>query len=340
MRLGLNELAQFARERTDYRKLISEMRDGARLAQVQGLQLTCIGNAGGVDNLVHGRPSGGFLLRYAGRSMIFDPGANSLALLVRLGFNPFSLTDILASHAHNDHVGNLCSAVAAVLHLGLDEPRDSHIVVCPSLVDYSAAASTKLGFMLPAFAWSTKVHALYWDSTEVTRFDGVAIQTESRVNISADIAVSAARGKHGEVSITGFVTDTPLGRFGYTGDTEYFDGLSREYQDVQVLWMNMNTLALDALDDAVPVPKGNRRKPVHNHLGYVGVCKLIEEVRPSTAIVSHLGMQLLDQREQIQALLRERFDGHGVAIYCPDNGDSFLFERSLAEAPLCGRFAP
>lgn len=329
-----------AREREDYRALLAHLRHGARTAAVAGLELTCIGNAGGVDNMVHGRPAGGLLLRGAGKAIVIDPGQNSLALLASLGFNAHDLTDVLASHAHNDHVGDLSSAVSAALELGLTESFSCHIVVCPSLVDYKSGASTRFGFTVPAYAWRGEVHALYWEPVEVKRFDGLTVRSESNVRLGDDITVSAAEGHHGQVKVTGFVIDTAFGRLGYTSDTEWFPGIADAYRGADVLWMNMNTLALDAMDDLEGAAISSDAEPVHNHLGYVGVCRLIEEVQPKTAVVSHLGAQLLERRLDVQALLCARFADRHITIMCPDNGDSLVFERRLADPPLCRRFVP
>lgn len=339
MKLSPQELSQFAFERDDYRDLIRHIRSPRQERDGAILDITCIGNTGGAHNVVHGRPAGGFLLRHAGRTIIVDPGDNSIAYLASLGLNPYDITDVAASHAHNDHVGDLSLAISAALKLGFEDAADSHILACPSLVDYGTPAATKLGFTVPAYAWKGHVEALYYRDMEVTRFDGATIASVARVRLNDAVSVSAAQAQHGQVLVTGFVFDTPMGRVGYTSDTEYFAGLSAWYEGADVLWMNMNTLALEAADDTNPVC-ANASEPVHHHLGYVGVCNLIDEVHPKTAIVSHLGAQLLPRREAIEAMLRERYSNTGVSVHCPDNGDSFRFASSLSQPPLVRRFEP
>lgn len=340
MKLTEQELIQLARERADYSALVQHVRRGARTESIAGFELTCIGNAGGADNTVHGRPAGGLLFRGAGKAIAIDPGQNSLALLAALGFNAHDLTDVLASHPHNDHVGDLAAAVSAATGLGLSEPDSCNIVVCPSLVDYASGASTRFGFTLPAFAWRASVHALFCEPVVVTRFDGRPVHSETAVSIGAGITVSAARGVHGDVTVTGFVIDTTAGRLGYTSDTEWFPALGDLYRGASVLWMNMNTLGLDSMQDVSATSTSHVADPVHNHLGYVGVCRLIEAVRPRTAVVSHLGAQLLDRRHEVQSLLHARFATEGITIVCPENGDSLFFERRFEDPPQCRRFIP
>jgi ribonuclease BN (tRNA processing enzyme) len=339
MELYPTEQELMRRERDDYRKLVESIDEQAPCKFDSAVEITCIGNAGGADNLVHGHPAGGLLLRHSGRTVIVDPGDNCICHLVGLGFNPYEITDVLASHAHSDHVGDLVTAVSAAVNLALGRQRDSYIITSPMLVDYSTASSTKFGYTLPVFAWKGNVVALYREPVEARRFDGTVIHSCPSVSINEHLTVSAAEACHGQLQVTGFVIDTPLGRLAYTSDTEYFDTLVERYRGSDVLWMNMNTLSLESMRDLEPDPPCDA-VPIHNHLGYVGVCRLIEEVRPRIAIVSHLGSQLLDKREAIQHRLRTRFAGTGVDIYCPDNGDSFLFRDSLSRAPLLRGFTP
>lgn len=340
MELSPQELNQIERERADYRSLVDEIRSKKHTPECSSIEITCIGNAGGADSLVRGRPTGGMLIRGGGRTMVVDPGNNSLSFLVGCGFNPYDVTDVLASHAHNDHVGDLSAMISAAVNLGLGGPTDSHILACPSLVDYNNPTATCSGFMLPTYAWQGKVHALFWKPMKMRRFDGAMILSEPKVTINDAIAVSATKAQHAQIKVTGFIIDTPFGRIGYTSDTEYFPELKTWYEDVQVLWMNINTLALNSMDDLELVPKHSNLEPIHNHLGYLGVCSLIEEVHPKVVVVSHLGAQLIGHREKIQDMLRERFAALEIVIHCPRNGDSLVFDPDLWSPPKLQEFAP
>jgi len=62
-------------------------------------------------------PDWGFacLVAFAGRTILFDTGANGrllLANLARLGFDPAAIDEIFISHAHFDHTGGLASLAA------------------------------------------------------------------------------------------------------------------------------------------------------------------------------------------------------------------------------------
>lgn len=333
MELTSKERELFERERSDYATLLKAVRKPARRVAPLGLELICIGNTGGAASVTRGNPTGGFLLRYAGRTLIVDPGANSISNLVRRGFNPFEITDVLASHAHNDHVGDLSLAVSAAINLGVTHETDSRIIVSPSLIEYSNSDMTKFGFTLPAYAWRAQVEMLFFESRQATRFDGEAIQSLSATDIPGGIRVTATEARHAGTPATGYLIETGMGKIGYTGDTEYFDGLQGWFQGVDVLWMNMNTLSLDAMIPA-HLPICDEPRPTHNHLGYVGACGLIDRVRPKMAVVTHFGAQLVDRRGEIQAALRARFAPLGVDVHCPENMHCLDFRGSLSQAPV------
>lgn len=338
MQISDDERTLFEQEREDYRKLLSGVVRPCHSNDDNKLRLTCIGNAGGSDAIIHGYPSGGFILAYAGRTIIVDPGENSIAFLVESGFDPYSITDVAASHAHSDHTGDLALVAAAAIKLNLNENCHPEFLVSPALVDYANADATRYGFTLPAFAWNGDVKVLSCQDVTVTRFDGIQFPAIESVRLNDSIEVSAARGKHAEALMTGFIFNTPMGRISYTGDTEYFPELADQYAETDVLWMNINSLGLDNVTDIGPAPQ--KQMPIHNHLGYLGVCQLIEAVQPRIAIVSHFGAQLLTKVDEIQALLRKRYHYQSTEIYCAHSGDCFNFEKTLASLPVIETLSP
>lgn len=328
MKLFPAELELFESERTDYSRLLAKIRTHTGTDD-SDFSVTCIGNAGGSDAVSRGMPTGGLLIRYRDRSIVIDPGENSLAYLNRQGFNPYSVTDVIATHAHNDHVGDLTAFASSALKLNLGNADDVNILVPPTLIDYQNTSATQYGFTLPAYAWEGHVQALFWKNTDIQRSDGRKIQSVRSARVGSKIEVRSVEGRHAEIPVGGLIFTTPLGTFSYTADTEYFPGLIEYYQGSDVLWMNMSTLGLGSRTDG-DISATKNSEPIVNHLGYYGVCKLIEEVGPRTAIVSHFGSHLLPFINEIQTVLRNRFAELGIDIYCTHSGDRFRFSGSLA----------
>jgi ribonuclease BN (tRNA processing enzyme) len=336
VRLTDVEKRLFGEEARDYSRLVKSIGQARTSRHVAGVELTVIGNAGGAANVAGGRPCGGFLLRYGTRNVIVDPGEASMTWLAGHGFDPYQITDVIATHTHNDHVGQLSQAVSGAVNLGLGQPGDGKIVVAPALIDYDEPSATQFGFTLPRYAWSAEVVPLYWRVAEATRFDGKKLQAVAATELASGVRVTATEARHGAVMAMGVVFDTPFGRLGYTADTEYFDGLAEAYAGADVLWLNLSTLGIDPDADQAR----DERTPTHQHLGYVGVCKLLEQIRPRTAIVSHFGVQLTEKRGAIEAALRDRFAPMGIEVFCPDNGATLTFNNGLGGRPRLEAFAP
>ena len=338
MKLSTSERKLIELERKDYQRILDNVSRSRKLNR-NDLTITCIGNAAGSDSIIHGKPSGGMLIRFKDRNIVVDPGENSLSFLTGAGFDPYLITDVVASHSHNDHIGDLTSIVSSALQLNLVSNRDTNILISPSLADYENSQNTRFGFTLPTYAWEGNVHVLYWQDTQVHRYDGEIIRSVKTSAIGEHIKITSIEGRHSKMPVSGFIFATPFGKLAYTSDTKYFPELVEYYKDVDVLWMNINTLGLESMNDRNNhVPE--QVSSVHNHLGYVGVCNLIEAVKPKTAIVSHFGSQLLSKTDEIQSILRERFAEQSVNIFCTHTGDEFSFEQSFEQEPVLGSFCP
>lgn len=333
-----SERAVLAEERARYQALTGSIAAAPKGWSGPGIELVSIGDSAGSHNAAQGMPTGGFLLRGGGRSIIIDPGSNAFVFLRQCGIDPYEITDVAASHAHDDHVGDLSLAVSAAMSLGLDSVSDATIIVCPALVDYTAVCSTCFGFTLPSFAFDQSVVALSPLERHVNAVDGIVVDSTQEVTLANGFKVRATPTRHGSIEGVGFMFETPFGRLVYSGDTGYFPELESHYAGADVLWLNLNTLGLRGMtdtgrDDALAT------EPVANHLGYVGICRLIEAVKPSVAIISHFGAQLLGLRDRIETALRDRFRGTNTEILLATRGDVYRFSESLKTAPETGRLA-
>ena len=335
MAISMLERALFRQERTAYHELAARIAAARKGFEGIGAEILCIGEGAGSHSVTSGIPSGGFLLRVAGRSIIVDPGAHSIAFLERCGIDPYEITDVAATHAHNDHVGNLTLAVSAAQLLGLSGRHDAHIVICPSLADYVHVESTRYGFMLPSFAFDQRVTALSTLERTVSLPNGIEMKAVPKTDLPGNITVGATPTRHGPIEGVGFVFDTPLGRIGYTGDTEYFSELEECFAGCDLLWLNINTLGLHGMADT-SADQSPSEEPTKNHLGYFGCCRLIEAIRPANAVISHFGAQLLDMKDQIEAAFRERFANTGIDVRIARRGQVLRFPSTLRAASEAG----
>jgi phosphoribosyl 1,2-cyclic phosphodiesterase len=99
-----------------------------------------------------------------------------------------------------------------------------------------------------------------------------------------DISITEAR--HTDPDAVGFRFKTEFGDFAYTSDTEYFVEIAKYYK-------NLRLLAL-----CVMRPSG---KPWKGHMSTEDAIKIISEVHPESAVMTHLGMRMLLQGPEKEA---------------------------------------
>jgi phosphoribosyl 1,2-cyclic phosphodiesterase len=93
------------------------------------------------------------------------------------------------------------------------------------------------------------------------------------------IKVSVTEARHTDPDAVGFRFETPeFGDFAYTSDTEYFEGIGKYYEGVRLLIL------------CVMRPSG---KPWKGHMTTDDAVKIVEDVHPEKAILTHLGMQMI-----------------------------------------------
>jgi phosphoribosyl 1,2-cyclic phosphodiesterase len=68
------------------------------------------------------------------------------------------------------------------------------------------------------------------------------------------------------------------GDFAYTSDTEYFDSIGRQYQNLRLLML------------CVLRPSGN---PWKGHMTTEDAVKIVEEAKPEMVVLTHFGMQMI-----------------------------------------------
>lgn len=122
------------------------------------------------------------------------------------------------------------------------------------------------------------------------------------------LTVHPKKAKHKDETALSFVFETPKTKIGYTGDSEYFRGLSEELA------------GCDYLVVRCPNPAGSEEPGMNID----GVIKLLEAVRPKTAILTGFGVKLI--REDLLTLARSVQRETGVHTVAARDGFEFILE--------------
>lgn len=196
--------------------------------------------------------SGGAWLGLGDTQILLDPGPGSLIQIARRKLDPGKLDAILLSHKHLDHSGDINVMIEAMTEGGT---KKRGIVFAPA--DALEQDPVILSY-LRSYPQSIRVLTEGGSYT----INDVSFQTP-------------VRHRH-PVETYGFIFETARHTFSWITDTRYFDDLASHYQG-DLLVINVVRLKPGALLDHLALPEAR---------------SIIEQVKPTTAILTHFGMTM------------------------------------------------
>lgn len=214
------------------------------------------------------RMTGGFRIDdIQGMNLHVDPGPGALVRTYQYGLSPLKLNAVLVSHCHTDHYNDAEILIEAMTR-GMT--RKKGILI--------GSRSVINGYK----RWGPCISDYHRSIPQVTMLD------TGKSHKIGKMKITATRTKHGDPKAVGFKFQLEDFIFSYTSDTGYFPDLHREHEGADVLVASV-------------IRPGNDR--LHGHLCASDFKKLVEEVSPKLAIMTHLGMKLImnnpDQEAEI-----------------------------------------
>ena len=196
--------------------------------------------------------SGGLWLSLGGTEVLLDPGPGTLVQATKRKLKATNLKGIILSHKHLDHAADVNVMIEAMTTGGL---RRHGTLFAPE-------------------------DALEGDPI-VMRYireylERIEILSEGGTYQLGDIHFETPIRHHHPVETYGLIFRTPKYSISFIADTRYFDELCNHYQgDLLILNVAM-------LDSGRPF----------DHLSVPDAAKLIKELRPKVAIITHFGMTM------------------------------------------------
>ena len=234
------------------------------------MEIIFLGTGGGRINLVkQTRGTGGFRVNARALRMHVDPGPGALLRSLEHKQSPLELDALFVSHSHIDHSND-----ANVLIEGMTEyTRKRRGVVIAS----------------PEVLAGEHMYISNYHQSIVKKCYAVEPGDSVEFN-SAKIEITPTR--HDTASAVGFKLHLEGKTLGYTGDTEYFDGLGEIFAGCDLLIINN----LRPLDNGIP-----------GHLTSDGAIKVLRRAHPNKAIITHLGTEFTPKfaRKEVARITRE-----------------------------------
>jgi len=213
------------------------------------------------------RSSGGIILRARGIQFHIDPGPGALLRSRDYGVSIRGNNVLLCSHNHLSHCNDVNIIIDAMTHSGID----------------------KLGILIGS---KSVLQGNENDRPYVTRKHRqrvnkvLALDPGNTVKFGDSVELKTLKTKHSDDTAIGFKIFCDKFTLSYTGDTTYFDGISEELMGSNILILNV-LKPFGYTDD-------------HN-LTADDAVRIIREVKPNLAIITHFGQKMLEQNPIYQA---------------------------------------
>jgi len=240
------------------------------------VELIFLGTGGGRFSIItQKRKTGGIRINVNGFHMHLDPGPGALVYSLQNKLSPQKLRVVLVSHAHPDHY-NDAEVLIEGMSFGATKKKGTLIASRSVLSgnDVCGPAISNYHKRVPEKVFETK--------------PGDSVNLEK-------LKVYATRAVHTDPDTIGFKFDFgKVGVVGYTSDTEYFEGVGREYEGVRLLIL------------CVMRPYGH---PWKGHMTTEDAIKIVSEVDPEVALITHFGMKMIMSNPLREAKIIERETG-------------------------------
>jgi ribonuclease BN (tRNA processing enzyme) len=196
--------------------------------------------------------SGGIWLNLSGTQILLDPGPGSIVQVTKRKLDAEKLSAIILSHRHLDHSGDTNVMVEAMTAGGFN--RHGTVFAPPDAFDHEPVLFSYL--------------KRYLEGT-------ITLEEGKSYNIGNVTFSTPVKHLH-PVDTFGLVFRSDEYNFAYIADTLYFEELKNYYQcDMMIINMVFTK----------PLP------PVQ-HLAVADAQRIIEEIKPRVAILSHFGLQV------------------------------------------------
>ncbi|MCR5026877.1 MAG: MBL fold metallo-hydrolase [Methanobrevibacter sp.] len=275
------------------------------------MKLIFLGTGGGRFSAINQRRmTGGFRIdNLGGKNYHIDPGPGALVRTYQFGLDPRNINGVFVSHAHTDHYNDAEILIEAMTR-GMTQ-NAGYIMGAKSVIS---------GYE----QWGPCISAYHQSKSRVLELE------DNEVKAFQNCLIKATPTNHGDPVGIGFQIDYRDFKISYTADTSYFPELPKAHEGA------------DILIASVLRPGG---KAIRGHMCSGDFVKLIKEVNPKLAIMTHLGLKMISNNPIAEAKRITRntgiktlaaFDGLSLDINFNNPGRPRLTSLKDVDAPYHG----
>jgi len=224
------------------------------------MELVFLGTGGGRVNLIKQiRATAGFRVNSPSAHIHVDPGPGALIHSLKNKQSPLSLDAVVVTHNHIDHVSDAMAMIEGMSEYGLKKR---------GILIGSKNAVTGADKSVSSYHQSrvSSVYVAEWGERKRFETDHGFFELE------------ILPMKHEEPTTFGFKLWLDGGVLGYITDTEFTEGIGRDFSGCDCLVVNCIKPSSDAY---------------HGHLTTPEVAEIVKVAKPKLCVITHMGLKML-----------------------------------------------
>lgn len=239
-------------------------------------EIVFLGTGGGrFATITQKRRTAGIRILGEDLNLHLDPGPGALVHSIEEGLDPQKINAVFVSHCHPDHYTDAEVLVEAMTR-GMTK-KQGILVAAKSVLKGNSVCEPSI----------SKYHQQKPRET-------IEAVPQTKIAIG-NVETVVTEARHSDPDAVGFRFQThEFGDFAYTSDTEYFKTIGRNYDGVRLLILCVMRPA---------------DKPWRGHMTTDDAIRIVEEVKPEQAVLTHLGMQMIFQGPAKEAMVIEEKTG-------------------------------
>lgn len=239
------------------------------------------------------RSSAGIWMNIEGDDILIDPGPGTLVKCFssRPKLDPNLLKAIILTHRHIDHSTDINVMIEAMTDSGHNHDRivvttEESLTGEPVIFSHVRPYLSRIEMMQPG-----------------AQFD-----------ISSTIKLKIPIAHHHTAETYGLTFETPVGTISHISDTAYFEELIEAYSNADILILNV-----------VRYKNRNDREKGILHLTVENAEKLIKNIQPKVAIITHFGLTMI--RAKPWLIADKLSEATGVKVIAARDGMKFELNK-------------
>lgn len=254
------------------------------------------------SNYDNSNKGGGYFLQKGSKGIVIDPGYDFIYNFQSRGFKFNQITEVLITHAHDDHTADVESILTLLYKYNQDVKQLKST--------YSENDDELLKEKEITFYVSINVYKKFMVILDLQENIRVEVVKPGEIFQIGSITVEVLKAYHNDIisdnHSLGFMMSMENSLLIYTGDSGYRKELEIEYEELKVRNSKKDIILLAHFGGIKPEEskfyrsKENYEKAFYkNHLGRLGLANLIRILKPKMCIVSEFGDEFRKARIEI-----------------------------------------